>query len=139
MMFVRVDTFRKMEHAPMPGLDTPDAFLGFTTSTQFFRELPCAESDLFKYNAVKLALGQRMADCDGDSAYMYAGVLPLCVVTEGVTCMNCYREDSRTLYAYDRSRNKLLWKKLEPGNVDLEFWKAMKFDNDQQENKENQE
>jgi len=139
MMFVRVDMFRRMEMAPLPGWRFPDTFMGFDTNVQFFRELSSPEAGTYRDASIARAVALRLQDWGEDDTLRYTPVLPVCIVTEGVTCVNCYREDSKTLYAYDPLHGKLLFKSLEPGNVDLEFWQGIKFDNDNKENKEKQE
>lgn len=131
MMFVRLDMFQKMEHEPLFDGGRPIPFLGFQTNVKFYKELPCREAEEFIRVGISTALTQLMQAKD----YEYAGVIPVAIVTSGISCVNCYREDERVLYAYDTCLHKQLIKKLEPGAINLEFWKAIEFDNKETKDK----
>ena len=102
--FVRVENFMSMQMSQ-------DDFMGFFTSVRYFDSKDSEEKRKFIDNLANssvISLGQyswQHKNC-------YYGSFPVCIITEGVVGINCYREDKKTLIMYDATKMQFTEKEL---------------------------
>ena len=119
MYFIRIESFLTMgSFYTHDDKIVPTEFVGFKPCVKFFKDLNDIEAKEF----VEDAINQSVRSLAGPSAY---GQFPVCIVTEGYTGINCYREDKKFLYMYDNTRYvaPLVLTELKEGLVNLEFYK----------------
>lgn len=124
MYFIRIESFMKMgSFYTHDDKIVPTEFVGFKPCVKFFKDLNDIEAKEFVEDAINESI-RSLAAADARYNHCYSQ-FPVCIVTEGYTCVNCYREDKKTLYMYDNTRYvaPLVRTELKEGLVNLEFYK----------------
>lgn len=119
MYFIRIESFMIMgSFYTHDDKIISTEFVGFKPCVKFFKDL----NDIKAKEFVEDAINQSVRSLAGPSAY---GQFPVCIVTEGYTCINCYREDKKFLYMYDNTRyvDPLVRMELKDCCANLEFYK----------------
>lgn len=132
MYFVRIEYFQQMEFVGIYQSKEDDktitlgkdinSFVGFNTCVQFFKHLDHEITD-FIYKMIKMAIESLKTYSESHNrCYSH---FPLCIVTQGYTGINCYRENKKTLYYYDSTKwmGNITTIELKNSLVCLEFWK----------------
>jgi len=112
--FVRVENFMQMQMGK-------DDFLGFFTNVRYFDSDDCEEKEKF-IDVLKNSSLINLSQHSWQHNNCYCGGFPVCIVTEGIVGINCYREDKKTLVMYDDIKHKFTSKELD-GKENLEFYK----------------
>lgn len=124
MYFVRIESFMEMgSFYTHDDKIIPTEFVGFTTCVKFFKDPDTIEAREFVEDAVNQSI-RSLSAADARHNHCYSQ-FPVCIVTEGYTCINCYREDRKTLYMYDNMRyvDPLVRMDLKDCRANLEFYK----------------
>ena len=124
MYFIRIESFLEIgSFYTHDDKIVPTEFVGFKPCVKFFKDLNDIEAKEFVEDAINQSV-RSLADADARYNHCYSQ-FPVCIVTEGYTCINCYREDKKFLYMYDNTRyvDPLVRTELKKGLVNLEFYK----------------
>ena len=109
--FVKVENFMQMQYAQ-------DDFLGFFTSVKYFSDQNSEEKQKF-IDILANASAINIQQYDWKHNHCYCGDVPLCIITEGIVGINCYREDKKTLWLLDMLSGKIKSKELNKENIEF--------------------
>lgn len=103
--FVRVENFMQMQMGK-------DDFLGFFTTVRYFDEGEDDEKKRF-IDILANSSAINIKQYDWKHNHCYSCDVPLCIITEGIVGINCYREDRKTLLMLDMLSQQVKTKELE--------------------------